>query len=69
MVEAADIDYASIMGWGFAPFTGGPLSMIDTMGSAEFVRRCEELAAEHGERFEPPQLLRDLAASGGRLRA
>ena len=31
MIDAADIDYASVMGWGFAPYTGGPLTLIDTM--------------------------------------
>ena len=34
MIDAADIDYASVMGWGFAPYTGGPLTLIDTIGAA-----------------------------------
>ena len=45
MIDAADIDYASVMGWGFAPYTGGPLTLIDTIGAHEFVRRCDELTA------------------------
>jgi 3-hydroxyacyl-CoA dehydrogenase/enoyl-CoA hydratase/3-hydroxybutyryl-CoA epimerase len=68
MIEAADIDYAAIMGWGFAPYTGGPLTMIDNEGLPEFVARCDQLAARYGERFTPPQLLRDLAQSGQSLR-
>ena len=68
MIEAADIDYAAIMGWGFAPYTGGPLTMIDTIGLPEFVSRCDQLALDHGDRFEPPQLLRDLAEQGQKLR-
>ena len=38
--------------------------MIDTMGAAEFVKRCEALAAKYGKRFKPNQLLREMAASG-----
>jgi 3-hydroxyacyl-CoA dehydrogenase/enoyl-CoA hydratase/3-hydroxybutyryl-CoA epimerase len=38
--------------------------MIDTMGAAEFVKRCEALAAKHGERFQPNKLLRDMARKG-----
>jgi 3-hydroxyacyl-CoA dehydrogenase/enoyl-CoA hydratase/3-hydroxybutyryl-CoA epimerase len=69
MIAADDIDVGAIMGWGFAPYTGGPLTMIDTLGAAKFVDRCDALTARYGARFEPPQLLRDLAASGGTLRA
>jgi hypothetical protein len=54
----------AILGWGFAPYTGGPISMIDTMGAAEFVKQCEALAAKHGERFQPNKLLRDMARKG-----
>ena len=68
MIDAADIDYASVMGWGFAPYTGGPLTLIDTIGAHEFVRRCDELAAALGDRFKVPALLRKLAHEGGRLR-
>jgi 3-hydroxyacyl-CoA dehydrogenase/enoyl-CoA hydratase/3-hydroxybutyryl-CoA epimerase len=45
-------------------YTGGPISMIDTMGAAAFVQRCEALAAKHGTRFTPNRLLRDMAAKG-----
>ena len=54
----------AILAWGFAPWTGGPLSLIDTVGPARFVAECEELARRFGKRFEPNRLLRDLAASG-----
>ena len=62
----AEIDVGAILGWGFAAWTGGPLSLVDQLGAAEFVARCEALAAAHGERFEPTAGLRELAASGGR---
>ena len=45
-------------------YTGGPISMIDTMGAAEFVKRCEALASKHGMRFQPNKLLRDMARTG-----
>ena len=59
-----DADVGAILGWGFAPYTGGPLSYIDQIGVAQFVARADELAAAHGARFEPPALLRRMAAEG-----
>lgn len=57
-------DLGAIFGWGFAPYTGGPLSMIDTIGAEEFVRTADRLAQAYGERFKVPQSLRDLAEKG-----
>ena len=54
----------AILGWGFAAYTGGPCSLIDTVGVAEFVEECDALAAKYGKRFEPPALLRTMAAEG-----
>jgi 3-hydroxyacyl-CoA dehydrogenase/enoyl-CoA hydratase/3-hydroxybutyryl-CoA epimerase len=59
-----DGDVGGILGLGFAPFTGGPLSMIDTIGVAKFAAECDALAQKFGERFLPPKLLRDMAARG-----
>jgi 3-hydroxyacyl-CoA dehydrogenase/enoyl-CoA hydratase/3-hydroxybutyryl-CoA epimerase len=64
ITDPRDADVGAILGWGFAPYTGGPISMIDTMGAAEFVKQCEALAAKHGERFQPNKLLRDMARKG-----
>jgi len=64
ITDPRDADVGAILGWGFAPFTGGPISMIDTMGVAEFVRRCEDLAGKYGERFAPNKLLKEMAAKG-----
>jgi len=60
----AEGDLGAIFGWGFPPFTGGPFSYVDTVGVPEFVARCEELAAAHGDRFDPPQILRDMVKEG-----
>ena len=64
LVTPQDGDLGAIFGWGFAPYTGGPFSAIDTIGAAKVVETLDRLAAQHGERFAPPQQLRDMAASG-----
>jgi 3-hydroxyacyl-CoA dehydrogenase/enoyl-CoA hydratase/3-hydroxybutyryl-CoA epimerase len=61
VTDPRDADVGAILGWGFAPFTGGPLSLIDTMGAKEFVRRLDALAARYGERFHPNGLLIEMA--------
>jgi len=62
-----DGDIGAIFGWGFPPFTGGPFSMMDTIGVAKLVQELDALTQQHGERFAPPQLLRDMAAKGERF--
>ena len=64
VTDPRDADVGSILGWGFAPFTGGVLSYIDMVGTKAFVAECETLAKECGPRFAPPALLRDMAAKG-----
>ena len=63
----AEVDVGAILGWGFAAWTGGPLSLVDQVGAAEFVARCDALAAAYGPRFEPTAGLREMAASGARF--
>jgi 3-hydroxyacyl-CoA dehydrogenase/enoyl-CoA hydratase/3-hydroxybutyryl-CoA epimerase len=57
-------DVGAILGWGFAPWTGGPFSWFDMLGAARAVEICDGLTARHGKRFEAPALLRDMAAKG-----
>ncbi len=59
--SVADANIGSIFGWGYAPFNGGTLQFINAYGLVEFVGRSRELAAKYGERFEPPELLVDMA--------
>ncbi len=59
-----EADVGAILGWGFAPWTGGPFSYIHTMGLSAFVARADALADQHGERFRPPALLRTMALNG-----
>lgn len=62
ITDPRDADVGAILGWGYAPFTGGPISYIDTIGTAAFVKLCDEFAAKFGERFKPNALLREMAA-------
>ncbi len=63
----ADANLGSIFGWGFAPQHGGTLQFINACGVPEFVARANELSATYGSRFEPPQLLIDMAKKGERF--
>ncbi len=65
LTDVREGDVGAILGFGFAPFTGGPLSYIDTLGAAEFVARCNALAKTCGKRFLPCALLKDMAEKGG----
>ena len=64
LTSVADANIGSVFGIGMAPWTGGVLQYINYVGVAEFVERADAFAAKFGERFTPPQLLRDMAASG-----
>jgi 3-hydroxyacyl-CoA dehydrogenase / enoyl-CoA hydratase / 3-hydroxybutyryl-CoA epimerase len=64
VTDVREADVGSILGFGFAPFTGGTLSYIDMMGSKKFVELCKALEKKHGARFKPSPLLLDLAAKG-----
>ncbi|OUR75313.1 3-hydroxyacyl-CoA dehydrogenase [Alphaproteobacteria bacterium 46_93_T64] len=64
VTSAEDADVGSILGWGFAPFRGGSISQIHTVGVDNFVSECDVMAQKYGARFTPPQMLRDMAAKG-----
>ena len=64
VADPREADVGSILAWGFAPYTGGVLSFIDTVGAKAFVARADALKALYGKPFEVPQLLRDMAAKG-----
>src|SRR6187401_2513855 len=64
IVDPREADVGSILGFGFAPFTGGTLSYIDFMGAKNFVALCHKLEAKYGSRFTPPKLLEEMAAKG-----
>src|SRR5690606_6298909 len=60
----ADANIGSIFGWGFAPNQGGTLQFINSVGVDKFVARSRELAQKYGARFEPAQILVEMAAKG-----
>lgn len=64
VTDPREADVGSILGFGFAPYTGGTLSYIDGMGVKNFVALCEKLAASYGPHFKPTELLKDMAAKG-----
>jgi 3-hydroxyacyl-CoA dehydrogenase/enoyl-CoA hydratase/3-hydroxybutyryl-CoA epimerase len=64
ITDVRDADVGGILGFGFAPFTGGPLSYIDGMGVANFVDLCTRFAGRMGPRFEPNALLMEMAKKG-----
>jgi 3-hydroxyacyl-CoA dehydrogenase / enoyl-CoA hydratase / 3-hydroxybutyryl-CoA epimerase len=62
LTDVREADVGSILGFGFAPYSGGTLSYIDMMGTKRFVELCKALEKKHGPRFKPCKLLLDMAA-------
>jgi 3-hydroxyacyl-CoA dehydrogenase/enoyl-CoA hydratase/3-hydroxybutyryl-CoA epimerase len=63
VADAREADVGSILGFGFAPFTGGTLSYIDGMGAGAFVLLCSDLERKYGSRFAPNDALIQMAKS------
>jgi 3-hydroxyacyl-CoA dehydrogenase/enoyl-CoA hydratase/3-hydroxybutyryl-CoA epimerase len=57
-------DVGAILGWGFAPWSGGPFSWLDMLGTPYAAERCDQLTETYGDRFAPPDLLREMAGKG-----
>lgn len=56
-----DIDFAMIMGTGFAPFRGGPLRFADNFGIENIVADMNQLVDGGEHHFRPCALLTDMA--------
>jgi 3-hydroxyacyl-CoA dehydrogenase/enoyl-CoA hydratase/3-hydroxybutyryl-CoA epimerase len=54
-------DVGAILGWGFAPWSGGPFSWLDIIGTPYAAERCDQLTEAFGDRFKTPNLLREMA--------
>ena len=65
--DPREADIGAILGFGFAPFTGGPLSMIDGLGVNNFNSKCDALKSRYGERFNVPPLLRAMESRKSRF--
>jgi len=61
LLDIREGDVGAILGWGFAPWTGGPFSWLDMLGAARAVEICDRLTEAHGPRFAAPDLLREMA--------
>ena len=59
-----DMDLAMIYGTGFPPYRGGILRYADAWGIRNVYEHLVNLEAEHGIRFEPETLLKEMAESG-----
>jgi 3-hydroxyacyl-CoA dehydrogenase/enoyl-CoA hydratase/3-hydroxybutyryl-CoA epimerase len=56
-----DGDVGAVFGIGFPPFRGGPFRYMDTLGVKIVVQRLEDLNARFPGRYEPADLLLDMA--------
>jgi 3-hydroxyacyl-CoA dehydrogenase / enoyl-CoA hydratase / 3-hydroxybutyryl-CoA epimerase len=65
--DAATVDFAIVMGTGFAPFRGGPLRYADSFCLGKVVTELNRLTREAGPHFTPSPLLKKLAAEGKRF--
>jgi 3-hydroxyacyl-CoA dehydrogenase/enoyl-CoA hydratase/3-hydroxybutyryl-CoA epimerase len=64
VTHPADADVGSLLAWGFPSWTGGPLSLIDTIGLPKFVAECRRMAERFGARFAPSAWLSERAGRG-----
>jgi 3-hydroxyacyl-CoA dehydrogenase / enoyl-CoA hydratase / 3-hydroxybutyryl-CoA epimerase len=61
VTDPREADVGSILGFGYAPYSGGAVSFIDGMGLKTFVARARALATKYGPRFEPDEKLVQMA--------
>lgn len=59
-----DMDLAVIYGLGFPPYRGGILRYADSWGLRHVYEHLLKLEQEHGARFKPASLLKEMAESG-----
>lgn len=64
LMDIREGDVGAILGWGFAPWSGGPFSWLDMLGAEYAAERCDQLEAAYGARFKCPALLREMAEKG-----
>ncbi len=64
LMDIREGDVGAILGWGFAPWSGGPFSWLDILGAEYATERCDALTEAYGDRFTTPDVLRDMAKKG-----
>ena len=55
-----DVDFGMIMGTGWAPFRGGPIRYLDSIGATEIVNKLKALSKRNSY-FEPCEMLKEYA--------
>ena len=60
LMDIREGDVGAILGWGFAPWSGGPLSWLDILGTPCATERCKVLCETYGPRFKCPPILAEL---------
>ena len=63
VAESWMADLAMVLGTGFAPFRGGPMTLAETIGNEALNNNLHVLAARHGRRFTRPS--RDASTGDG----
>ncbi|MBM2576945.1 enoyl-CoA hydratase/isomerase family protein [Jannaschia sp. Os4] len=61
LLDIREGDVGAILGWGFAPWSGGPFGWLDIVGAAWAADKTAELASKHGERFATPETITAMA--------
>ncbi|MFD0917206.1 3-hydroxyacyl-CoA dehydrogenase NAD-binding domain-containing protein [Pseudahrensia aquimaris] len=64
VTDIREADVGAILGFGFAPWSGGPLSYIDRIGLEAFQKRARQLAKKYGDHFKPIRLINEMAKNG-----
>jgi 3-hydroxyacyl-CoA dehydrogenase len=64
----SDIDIVWLNGYGWPADKGGPIYYADTIGAEAILAKMEELGQEDPA-YAPAEMLRELAATGGRFSA
>jgi 3-hydroxyacyl-CoA dehydrogenase-like protein len=67
-LRSADIDVVYQNAYGFPASRGGPMFYADTVGLPKIYERVCQFYGEHGERWRPSELLRNLAQAGRTFR-
>ncbi|MBI1218536.1 MAG: 3-hydroxyacyl-CoA dehydrogenase [Rhodobacteraceae bacterium] len=64
LMDIREGDVGAILGWGFAPWSGGPFAWLDILGAGRAVAICDHLTEAYGSRFAVPRLLIEMAQKG-----
>ena len=59
LTDIREGDVGAILGWGFAPWSGGPFGWLDIIGAARAVEICDALTQSEGARFATVSRLTD----------